>query len=159
VPSLIYSLKGVCRMATSWSSHGGPPHWRPPFPGPPPMPQGMSMNPQHWAAGQWQFNPSFNSRRFNPSVQGPHQSASQWAPGYGWGGTQPGMGVPQHNPYKRVPRQPDPSYWETELSDNPLGLIDMVPRCVLLINIVVLTSFERSLITQAGKTPKQRRRR
>jgi hypothetical protein len=90
----------------------------------------MAMNPQQWAAGQWQFNPSFNAQRFNPGAQ----SVPQWAPGYGWGGARPTVGAPQHNPYKRVPKEPDPSYWATQLSDNPLGLTNMVPRCVLLWN-------------------------
>jgi hypothetical protein len=120
-------------------SHGHPPpaanwpmaahQWPQPYAGPPPVPPGM--NPQQWAAGSWQFNPAFNAQQY-PGMQGPGgppQGIPHWAPGQGWM-VQPGMSVPQQNPYKRVPRQPDPSYWATELSDNPLGLENMVPRCV-----------------------------
>ncbi|KAJ7770620.1 hypothetical protein B0H16DRAFT_1715277 [Mycena metata] len=33
-----------------------------------------------------------------------------------------------YNPYKRVPRPPSAEYLATKLSDNPLGLTNMVPR-------------------------------
>jgi hypothetical protein len=37
-----------------------------------------------------------------------------------------------YNPYKRVPRPPSAEYLATKLSDNPLGLSNMVPRCVIV---------------------------
>jgi hypothetical protein len=115
----------------SWPMAATAPHqWPQPYVGPPPAPAGM--NPQHWASGVWQFNPAFNPQSYNPSMQAGVPPPGLWAPGQGWGG-QNGMGAPQQNPYKRVPRPPDPSYWATELSDNPLGLENMVPRrCVVL---------------------------
>lgn len=89
----------------------------PNFPGPPPMPPGANAHP-HWKAGYWQYNPAFNMNA---------GSGVPWAPGMGWG-----QNVPANfNPYKRIPRQPSPSYWQTQLTDNGLGLEGMVrARCV-----------------------------
>lgn len=90
----------------SWPPAGGIP---PGYPGPPPMPHGA---PPFWNTGYWQYNPHM-------------QHAQQpWAPGMAWG-------APVGNPYKRVPRPPSPSYWQTKLSDNGLGLEGMVKKkCV-----------------------------
>ncbi|KAG2143515.1 uncharacterized protein EDB93DRAFT_577732 [Suillus bovinus] len=85
----------------------------PNFPGPPPMPPGANTHP-HWKAGFWQYNPTYNMNA---------GSGVPWAPGMGWA-----QNVPANfNPYKRVPRPPSPSYWKTQLSDNGLGLENMVP--------------------------------
>ena len=83
----------------------------PGYPGPPPMPGGAVAHPR-WNAGIWQYNPHAN-------MQNPQQP---WAPGVGWF-------PPNFNPYKRVPKPPSPSYWNTKLSDNGLGLEGMVKRC------------------------------
>lgn len=85
----------------------------PNFPGPPPMPPGANTHP-HWKAGFWQYNPAYNMNA-GPGVP--------WAPGMGWA-----QNVPANfNPHKRIPRPPSPSYWQTQLSDNGLGLENMVP--------------------------------
>jgi hypothetical protein len=89
----------------------------PNFPGPPPMPPGANTHP-HWKAGFWQYNPAYNMNG-GPGVP--------WAPGMGWAQNAPA----NFNPHKRVPRPPSPSYWQTRLTDNGLGLENMVPaRCV-----------------------------
>ncbi|KAG2120108.1 hypothetical protein BD769DRAFT_1023727 [Suillus cothurnatus] len=85
----------------------------PNFPGPPPMPPGANTHP-HWKAGFWQYNPAYNMNA---------GSGVPWAPGMGWS-----QNVPANfNPYKRVPRPPSPSYWKTQLTNNGLGLENMVP--------------------------------
>lgn len=85
----------------------------PNFPGPPPMPPGANTHP-HWKAGFWQYNPAYN-------MNGGH--GVPWAPGMGWA-----QNVPANfNPHKRVPRPASPSYWQTRLTDNGLGLENMVP--------------------------------
>lgn len=84
----------------------------PNFPGPPPMPPGANTHP-HWKAGFWQYNPAYNMNA-GPGVP--------WAPGMGWV-----QNVPANfNPYKRVPRPASPSYWRTQLTENGLGLENMV---------------------------------
>ncbi|KAH7910342.1 hypothetical protein BJ138DRAFT_1101929 [Hygrophoropsis aurantiaca] len=83
----------------------------PGYPGPPPPPAGASAQHPQWQAGWWQYNP--NSQGSAPMP---------WAPGMGWG---PKV---NYNPYKRIPKPASPSYWETRLSDNGLGLEGMVPR-------------------------------
>ncbi|KIJ63746.1 hypothetical protein HYDPIDRAFT_168216 [Hydnomerulius pinastri MD-312] len=83
----------------------------PGYPGPPPMPAGAGAHPG-WNAGFWQYNPQANM-----------QNAQQpWAPGMGW------AFPANYNPYKRIPRPASPSYWQTKLSDNGLGLEGMVKR-------------------------------
>ncbi|KAG1744199.1 hypothetical protein EDB19DRAFT_529692 [Suillus lakei] len=85
----------------------------PNFPGPPPLPSGANTHP-HWKAGFWQYNPAHNMNA---------GSGVPWAPGMGWA-----QNVPANfNPHKRVPRPASPSYWQTRLSNNGLGLENMVP--------------------------------
>jgi hypothetical protein len=98
----------------SWPP-GGNVAFPPGYPGPPPIPGGTVAN-QSWNAGYWQYNPVANN------MQNPQQP---WAPGVGWF-------PPNFNPYKRVPKPPSPSYWNTKLTDNGLGLEGMVKRCVWL---------------------------
>ncbi|KAG8216563.1 hypothetical protein J3R82DRAFT_6744 [Butyriboletus roseoflavus] len=93
----------------SWPP-GGNVVFPPGYPGPPPAPGGSAAHPR-WNAGYWQYNPLAN-------VQNPQQP---WAPGVGWF-------PPNFNPYKRVPKPPSPSYWNTKLTDNGLGLEGMVKR-------------------------------
>lgn len=93
----------------SWPP-GGNVAFPPGYPGPPPMPGG-SVAQSSWSAGYWQFNPQ-------ASMQNQQQP---WAPAPGW--------FPVNfNPYKRVPKPPSPSYWNTKLTDNGLGLEGMVKR-------------------------------
>lgn len=105
-----------------------PAGWIPPFAGaPPPVPPGV--NPQMWGAGAWQFNSAY---QYHHSGQPPPPNSAGWAAGFGWyGGMQPG-GQPaaSYNPYKRAPRAPSAEYLASELSDNPLGLTNMIPRYV-----------------------------
>ncbi|KDQ60274.1 hypothetical protein JAAARDRAFT_191673 [Jaapia argillacea MUCL 33604] len=107
----------------------------PGFPGPPPAPTGVPVNPNQWAQGQWVFNPAFRALAYpglgQPGVPPnyPVQLLSQWAaPWQSWGVPQnqvPAGANANYNPNKRVPRPPDPSYWETKLTDNGLGLENM----------------------------------
>ncbi|KAF9240474.1 hypothetical protein BU15DRAFT_87678 [Melanogaster broomeanus] len=93
---------------TGWTGSwppGGNVAFPPGYPGPPPMPTGAGAHPR-WNAGFWQFNPHANM----------HSAQQPWAPGMGW------FPPPNYNPYKRVPRPPSPSYWNTKLTDNGLDL-------------------------------------
>ncbi|KAG9311607.1 hypothetical protein JVU11DRAFT_7816 [Chiua virens] len=92
--------------------HGGNVPFPPGYPGPPPVPAGGTAAHPSWNAGYWQYNPLAN-------MQNPQQQP--WAPAAGWF-------PPNFNPYKRVPKPPSPSYWNTKLTDNGLGLEGMVKR-------------------------------
>ena len=95
----------------SWPP-GGNVVFPPGYPGPPPIPGEAAAHPR-WNAGYWQYNPLANMQN----------QQQPWAPGVGW--------FPLNfNPYKRVPKPPSPSYWNTKLTDNGLGLEGMVKRCV-----------------------------
>lgn len=88
-----------------------------PFGGkPPPMPAGWNPNSlPNWNKGFWQPNPFYN----------PNVPASQsWMPAQAWQ-QQPGANF---NPYKRVVKPPSAEYMAAPLSDNPLGLSNMIPR-------------------------------
>ena len=94
----------------------------PPYAGaPPPVPAGMSVNPQQWQAGYWHYNPSWNQTQNAKHV--PWIPSHQWMP---QNNQQSSSSASQqqasHNPYKRVPRPPSAEYLATRLSDNPLGL-------------------------------------
>ncbi|TFK67582.1 hypothetical protein BDN72DRAFT_888856 [Pluteus cervinus] len=121
-------------MATQFyaqpSAASVPPGWHPPYSGAPPIPPGFNVKPQQWQSGHWSFNPAYNAQ--------PTQSQVPWAAGSAWRRTQPHISVPHppppqqqqqqtFNPYKRVPKPPSAEYLATELSDNPLGLSDMIP--------------------------------
>lgn len=115
----------------SWPPGGNIP-FPPGYPGPPPMPGGAAVAHPRWNAGFWQYNPLANVQNLQQQHQHQQQQQQQqqqqpppWAPGVGWF-------PPNFNPYKRVPRPPSPSYWNTKLTDNGLGLEGMVPRCVLV---------------------------
>ena len=105
------------------------PTWiNPPYPGAPPVPAGMSVNPQQWKAGRWHYNPAWNQNH------NPQQQHVPWIPSHHWMphlNQQSNSSAPhsqqQHqqqavNPYKRVPRPPSAEYLATELVQNPLGL-------------------------------------
>ena len=120
-----------------------PPNWvPPPFQGPPPIPTGV--NPQQWQAGFWQYNPAYNYQR----AQQQQQQYVPWIPSRHWSVPAQQRQQPQqpqqpqqqqqqqqqqqpssqaHNPYKRVPRPPSAEYLASRLSDNPLGLSNMIP--------------------------------
>src|SRR5258707_13753767 len=64
---------GGQQNGSSWTK---PP---PPYAGaPPPVPAGMSVNPQQWQAGYWQYNPSWNKN------QNSKQQHVPWIPSHHW---------------------------------------------------------------------------
>ena len=124
-----------------------PPH-PPGYPGPPPAQLPASVSANQWSKGYWRFDPKatgWSSASGAPPQPPPQQQqyynpgavnnnvprpASQQAGGPpGWGQAwmpHPGWQMPvDHNPYKRMPKEPDPSYFSVELSENPLGLENM----------------------------------
>ena len=121
------------------------PNWvPPPFNGPPPIPAGITVNPQQWNAGFWKPNPAWNGAR--PTAQQQQQQQQQpqaqhtlWIPSQHWTHQQQKQQQPaarpqqqqqqaaSFNPYKRVIQPPSAEYLATKLSDNPLGLTDMKP--------------------------------
>ncbi|KAJ6590501.1 hypothetical protein DFH09DRAFT_1139525 [Mycena vulgaris] len=106
-----------------------------PFNGPPPKPPHIRVNPQDWQNGSWSMNPAFNSSQWSSSSS---QSNQSWIPSQAWHQQraqewqvqqqQMAAAAAAYNPYKRVPRPPSAEYLATKLSDNPLGLSNMVPR-------------------------------
>ena len=97
---------------------GWPGTWPPAAPsGPPPVPRGV--DPRTWLGGQWQPNPMF---RPNPAVQNPAIVAPAWAPHPSWGAA-----AANFNPYKRVPNPGNAEYWATEITNNTLGMENMIP--------------------------------
>jgi hypothetical protein len=93
-----------------------------PYNGAPPIPQGYNVNPAQWNTGVWQRNPHFN---WNQAAAAQVPQAS-WVPGAAW--NQPQQQQQSHNPYRRVVNPPSAAYLAQKLSDNPLGLTNMVPR-------------------------------
>lgn len=100
------------------------------YPGPPPPPQGMKIDPKMWYQGQWQFNPMYRSVA---SAQ-----AQAWAPHPMWQ-----QQAADFNPYKRKPNPGDAAYWGTKLSDNPLGLHNMHIRYVHSISFARHSSYNK----------------
>ncbi|KAF9256584.1 hypothetical protein L218DRAFT_188514 [Marasmius fiardii PR-910] len=97
--------------------------WPRPFDGkPPPVP--ADTNPRQWLAGNWMPNPAFNWQ------QPYNQARNTWVPVQQGGAAQWPQQQNQQsfNPYKRVPKPPSAEYLATKLSDNPLGLTNMVSR-------------------------------
>ncbi len=99
---------------TGWAGNW-PPTAPAGYPGPPPPPPGVDST--RWYSGQWQFNPMF--RNTAPA------QAQAWAPHPSWGPS--ATAGANWNPYKRIPNRGDAEYWNTKLSDNPLGLENMIP--------------------------------
>ena len=135
-----------------WSGHWPPSsNMIPPgFPGPPPAPQSGPV-PPNWHSGHWQFNPNGTNRpsaaAVNTGIQGiprpgfgapPAQIT--WAPSDHW--SSQAMASAQQgdnfNPYKKVSKAPEPSYYNYKLTDNGLGLEGMQPRRCVLIMVVSL---------------------
>lgn len=65
----------------------------------------------------------------NAHPQGPYAPPSQvgWNVPSGWGVT------PQYYYPSQVQKQPEPSYWDTKLTDNGLGLENMHIKCASLL--------------------------
>ncbi|EKM75796.1 hypothetical protein AGABI1DRAFT_131874 [Agaricus bisporus var. burnettii JB137-S8] len=113
------------RAMSLWQQH--PHNVPPPFQGAPPPPNGVNV--PYWNQGTWMPNPHYNPHAGRPA-------ATQWLPGNGWGIPQAtGAYYPAYqqqqqqsfNPYKRQPKPPSAEYLALKLSDNPLGLTNMVP--------------------------------
>ncbi|KAL1686662.1 hypothetical protein GGG16DRAFT_128514 [Schizophyllum commune] len=117
------------KMATSSYPYSNPyaPRIAPPFPGAPPIPQNIRVDPQQWSRGRWQYNPAYN-----PAAQPAQAPAVPWMAGNQWNQGRPPQAQQQqqasYNPYKRQPRAPTAEYLSYKLSDNPLGLTDMTSR-------------------------------
>jgi hypothetical protein len=120
----------------------------PGYPNAPPahLPPGMTQ--AQWEAGAWNYRPKQGyssasaqaaaavpmvhntglinyNRPASSAANQPQQTQGQpWMPHPAW------QFPADYNPYKRVPKPPDPEYWKTELSDNPLGLENMHITCV-----------------------------
>ncbi|KAF9788597.1 hypothetical protein BJ322DRAFT_1106575 [Thelephora terrestris] len=146
-----------------------PPQYPPGYPGPPPAQLPSSVNAQQWSKGYWRFDPKatgWSSASGAPPQPPPQQQQQYYNPGVvnnnvprpasqqaggppGW----PQNWMPQgwqmpadHNPYKRTPKEPDPSYFSFELSENPLGLEGMHIACVFdeyFHNFLVLIAADR----------------
>lgn len=89
----------------------------------PPVPPGV--NPQQWQNGRWMYTapPGGGMSSAQPQGQHPPPSLVGWNVPSGWGIT------PQY--YHPPPqKQPERSYWDTQLSDNGLGLENMHIKCV-----------------------------
>ncbi|KAJ7637059.1 hypothetical protein FB45DRAFT_742081 [Roridomyces roridus] len=102
-----------------------------PFNGPPPKPANLQVNSQDWQNGRWVMNPAFNASQWSLS------SSQSWIPGRAWhqqrqqewqAQQRQMAAAANYNPYKRQPRPPSAEYLATKLSDNPLGLTNMIPR-------------------------------
>lgn len=126
-----------------------PPH-PPGYPGPPPAQLPPSVSAHQWSKGYWRFDPKATGwssasgappqpppqqqqqQYYNPGVvnnNAPRPASQQAGGPPGWGQAwvpHPGWQIPSdHNPYKKMPKEPDPSYFLVELSENPLGLENM----------------------------------
>ena len=125
-----------------------PPPYPPGFPGPPPAHLPPTVSTNQWSKGQWRFDPKAagwssasgappqpppqqHQQYYHPGVvhnNGPRPPSQQAGgpPGWGQNWVAHGWQIPaDHNPYKRTPKEPDPSYYSVELSKNPLGLENM----------------------------------
>lgn len=135
--------------------------WPPPpppgYPGPPPAQLPASVSANQWSKGYWRFDtkatgwssasgappqPPPQQQYYNPGVinnNAPRPPSQQAGGPPGWGQTwmpHPGWQMPaDHNPYKKIPKEPDPSYFSVELSANPLGLENMHIVYVLLCDL------------------------
>lgn len=102
----------------------------------PPIPAGYVINQQQWAMGQWQPNPHYNPVRF-PAPAVPWMASQSWQ-----------QQQPNFNPYKKVIKPPSAEYMAMPLSNNPLGLHDLVEACVLYIRrfLPLISLSERTAI-------------
>lgn len=110
----------------------------PPYLGAPPIPPGISVNPQAWSAGVWEYNPAYNHNR-NPQQQ-PVRRVPAHLP-LPKQESQPQLSNPlqqpaqssqaarrvSFDPHMKRPPEASDEYYATELSANPLGLFNMVP--------------------------------
>ena len=89
----------------------------------PPAPPGV--NPQQWQNGRWMYTaPAGAMNGAQPHSHYPPPSLVGWNIPSSWGITSQYYHPPQ------TQRQPERSYWETQLTDNGLGLENMHIKCV-----------------------------
>jgi hypothetical protein len=91
----------------------------------PPAPPGV--NPQQWQNGRWMYTgPAGGVSSAQP--QGPHPPPNLvgWNIPSAWGIT------PQYYYPPQMQKQPEPSYWDTKLTNNGLGLENMHIKCASL---------------------------
>ena len=146
-----------------------PPH-PPGFPGPSPAQLSPSLGTHQWSNAHWRFDPKltelssasgappqpppqqkqkyYNAGVITNNVPRPASQQAGGAPGWNQAWVpHPGWQVPANrNPLKRMPKEPDPSYFSVELSENPLGLENMHIKYVFddhLHNLLVLTTVDR----------------
>jgi len=87
----------------------------------------MKVNPQLWQAGRWQFNHAFYAQQ--QGRQSHQQPQHAWSASQAWQQSR-SQDQASKNPYKRTTKPPSAEYLATSLSDNPLGLTDMIPAYV-----------------------------
>ena len=84
----------------------------------PPAPPGV--NPQQWQNGRWMYTgPAAGVTNAHPQGPYPPPNLVGWNVPSAWGVT------PQYFHPSHVQKQPEPSYWDTKLTDNGLGLENM----------------------------------
>ena len=92
----------------------------------PPAPPGV--NPRQWQNGRWMYTaPPGGVSSAQPHGPYPPPAMVGWNVPAGWGIT------PQYYYPSQMQKHPDKSYWDTELSDNGLGLENMHIKCVSLL--------------------------
>jgi hypothetical protein len=79
--------------------------------------------------GQWMLNPTFQASAGAAAAAAAGFPQGTWAP-YQWNQQQQQQAQAasqqqSFNPYKKVPKPADASYWQTKLQDNGLGLFGM----------------------------------
>ena len=91
----------------------------------PPAPPGV--NPQQWQNGRWIYTaPPGGVSSVQPQGPYPPPNLVGWNIPAGWGIT------PQYYcPPPQMQRQAEPSYWDTKLSNNGLGLANMHIKCAI----------------------------
>jgi hypothetical protein len=115
-----------------WPPAIGTGPWPPGFPGPPPNTTNISN--QAWSDGQWTYNPAFAAAGAD----------AQWAPPQ-WTQQQQQQ-QSSYNPYKRAAKPAEPSYWETKLGNNGLGLMGMEKKKYMMLHSILSSGADESLL-------------
>jgi hypothetical protein len=119
---------------STWASAPVIPTAQNPHPAPhhsfvPPAPAGV--NPQQWQNGRWMYTgPPTGVSSAQPPGPYVHPNAVGWNIPSTWGIT------PQYYYPPQAQKQPEPSYWDTKLTNNGLGLENMHIKCASLLFFV-----------------------
>jgi hypothetical protein len=106
----------------------------------PPVPPGV--NAQQWQNGRWMYTaPAGVMTAAQPQVY-PPPSLVGWNVPAGWGIT------PQYYHPPQTQKQPERSYWDTQLTDNGLGLENMHIKCASFPLSITSKSLTRSVDRQ-----------